>query len=530
MRGLEMNAEATGLMRKLGPNPEANLNLITDRIRENATGVATREKLKAYVNGPMRNQLAALDGTTRTPVNAMQARIWSSARALQNMSKLGGAVLSQFGDLPIFAQTMRRNGGTYLRGLSDSIAGLLKGRSTEERRVITNALGVYHKTLAGDLTSRFSISDDSVPGRISTMQQMFFKLNLMAGWTDSQRAAASMALANNLSLHKASDWAGLNPDTKRMLSLYKIDSGKWDIIRKAETVDEDGYTYIDPGKLDSLPDVMFQDYLSSAGRNQSEMAIKRFRREVADNLRNYYIDQTSHAVIEPDAKTRSIMQQGTRPGTPMGEIARLVGQFKSFPVAYVQKAMGPEIYGRGSDTLSQALKNPNGEMTGLAYLVVSAIAFGYISLSAKDLLKGRNPRPPDSAKTWAAAFIQGGGAGIYGDFLFGETKNRFGGGPLNTLMGPTIGGTFTSVLDLWGRARAGDDLAAASLKTVMSNAPYANLFYTKLALDYLIMHSISESLNPGYLKRMERRIEKENEQTFWARPSQNYADPLGIAR
>src|SRR3546814_13393300 len=87
-------------------------------------------------------------------------------------------------------------------------------------------------------------------------------------------------------------------------------------------------------------------------------------------------------------------------------------------------------------------------------------------MSAKDILKGRTPRDPTDPATWAAAFVQGGGAGIYGDFLLGES-NRFGGGLLQTLAGPTLGAV-DDLHDLYSRVKAGDDSAAAGLRFVRS--------------------------------------------------------------
>lgn len=127
-----------------------------------------------------------------------------------------------------------------------------------------------------------------------------------------------------------------------------------------------------------------------------------------------------------------------------------------------------------------------------------------------------------------AAMLQGGALGLYGDFLFGEA-NRFGGGLTQSLSGPTLG-LIDGGYDLFARMRDGDDAAAASFRFAIQNTPFANLFYTRTAMDYLFLHSVQEALNPGALRRMERRIEKENAQQFLLRPSQTYLDPLGIAR
>lgn len=37
-----------------------------------------------------------------------------------------------------------------------------------------------------------------------------------------------------------------------------------------------------------------------------------------------------------------------------------------------------------------------------------------------------------------------------------------------------------------------------------------------------------EALNPGSLRRMERRIEKENGQSYLLAPSQTHLDPFGL--
>ena len=119
----------------------------------------------------------------------------------------------------------------------------------------------------------------------------------------------------------------------------------------------------------------------------------------------------------------------------------------------------------------------------------------------------------------SAAFLQGGGAGIYGDFIFGEMRNRFGGGVLNTVAGPVFG-TAEDIMDIYGRVKAGDDAAAKAFRVAVNNTPFLNMFYTRMALDYLLLYNIQEQLNPGYLRRMERRIEKENGQTFLIKPSE----------
>ena len=71
-----------------------------------------------------------------------------------------------------------------------------------------------------------------------------------------------------------------------------------------------------------------------------------------------------------------------------------------------------------------------------------------------------------------------------------------------------------------GRVKKGDDVAAATVKLIISNTPGANIFYARAMLDYLVIYRVQEALNPGYLKRMEDRVKKEQNQTFFVPPSE----------
>jgi hypothetical protein len=153
---------------------------------------------------------------------------------------------------------------------------------------------------------------------------------------------------------------------------------------------------------------------------------------------------------------------------------------------------------------------------GIAHIIVATTMFGYLSMATKDVLKGREPREINAKTIWAA-MAQGGGLGIYGDFLFGEFS-RYGRSFLETLSGPTFG-QFGDLGELWTRLRNGDDAAANFTRMVLNNTPFINLFYTRAALDYLILYQIQEMANPGYLRRMESRLQRENNQKFLVPPS-----------
>ena len=154
--------------------------------------------------------------------------------------------------------------------------------------------------------------------------------------------------------------------------------------------------------------------------------------------------------------------------------------------------------------------NGNVDCKGLSQMMVFTTAFGYMSMTVKDMLKLQTPRPINEIDTWSAAFTQGGGAGIYGDFLFGE-YNRFGRGVIETIGGPAIGES-ADLIKLAFAARQGDFSAAKTLRFIVNNTPFANLHMTRTAIDYAFLYNLQEWANPGYLKRREKNLAARNGQ------------------
>lgn len=248
-------------------------------------------------------------------------------------------------------------------------------------------------------------------------------------------------------------------------------------------------------------------------------AIKRIledqREASAMKLQTLYADELKSAVIQPDARTMAFVRQGQQAGTPVGEALRLFWQFKTFGIAIMQRGFLREFYGYDK---GRGGRFGMSELRGLATFMAGSIGFGYLAMSMKDLIKGREPRPPDNPRTWVAAAAQSGAMGIYGDFMFGESS-RFGQSFWATLGGPTVG-KVEQLAKLWGAVKEGEDAGAQGLRTLINNTPYNNLFYTRIAIDYLFLYEIQEAMNPGYLRRMERRIQEENGQEFWLRPTE----------
>lgn len=229
--------------------------------------------------------------------------------------------------------------------------------------------------------------------------------------------------------------------------------------------------------------------------DQVDRILARTQRSLEIRLRGFFADEMGFSFLEQDSRTRRQMYQGTSAGTLTGEAWRFVVQFKGYPIAFTNRVLGRALYSYTPDERLLQMRN-------LGTLIGGLIVMGYISMTAKDFVRGYGPRDPTKPATWLAALFQSGGAGIYGDFLFAQSS-RFGNAPAETLLGPTLstGARFLTLAQLTrdNEAKLGDWINFA-----LQNTPLINMWYAKPALDLLILNSMRESLSPGFIQRQAR--------------------------
>lgn len=499
---LRRAAMNTALMEGLGTNPRA----MFERVRA--------DLMKKYRSDPEQVRrlnrksldwfMDEIDGTVNHANNHTLAAVGRGVRALQSMAKLGGAFISSLVDLAATASERRFQGRNLMDSWLDALRAPMQGMAPGEQRQFAEMLGVGIDGMLGDFVARFAAQDDA-PGRINKAMRLFFKLNLLGPWTDAVKRGTGLMIGRDLATHAESAFDALPEAVRRNLAQYGMDAAKWELARKLVQEAPDGRRYMLPGMADEL------DIPEFKGRKG-----KALRDEVREILSAYVTDRVEFASPTPGARERAFLRAGLQPGTPQGEAIRFIMQFKAFPITVISRVQGRDVYSRGARSLKDAFLKGEGDVLGLANFIAGGTVLGYFAMQAKELAKGREPRENDMS-TFFAAMLQGGGLGIYGDFLLGET-NRFGRSLLDTAAGPTLG-TFSDIKEVVDRARAGEDPMASTLRVLQSNIPGANLFYTKAAMDYLIFFQLQEMANPGYLGRMERRIKRENNQRYLIPPS-----------
>jgi len=513
LSGLLTAGRNIGMIDKLGSNPKANFDKIRIAVY-NHVKKSRRDSSKLASENYFKKFYMQIDGSNHTVENFTLAKYGSIIRMIQNITKLGGAAVSALTDIGLYGSEMKDQGGkTLLGGMGDAFTALGKIKNTKQKKEIAEMLGLMVDGSIHDLAGRNQVGDNLSRGA-TQVQKTFFKFNLLQWWTNTLKESAMLGMANYYARQKNLSYNKLNKQLQLLFTKFNIDSNKWDVIRKNAMVKaDDGMEFVNIGALDKISDADIKKItgIDNLTKREAQIEKEKFKYSVSGML----LDRTLFAVIQPDARVKGIMKQGTLAGTPIGEAVSFLGQFKGFPIAIYNKVIGRDI--------AYMKAGPNQDIgrgaRGIAATIVTSALLGYASMTIKDLLKGRSPRDPSKLKTVLASLLQGGGLGLYGDVLFKEQRDGA------TIIAGLAGPGATTAADVllainYGIRGEGGKAGKAAYRAVSSNIPFMNLFYIKTVYDYLIGFNMMETMSPGALKRVERRMKKDyNQEYLLTKPS-----------
>lgn len=159
-------------------------------------------------------------------------------------------------------------------------------------------------------------------------------------------------------------------------------------------------------------------------------------------------------------------------------------------------------------------------------------------MQLKELAKGKTTRDMSDYHFWQAAFLQGGGMGLFGDFFLGD-YSRFDRTPITEALGPGVG----LFEDIYSATKGNLDKSAEDLsegrelkdvnplrdlfRVAKRNVPLGSLWYGRLAVERLILDNLERMTDPNFDRRMrglERKLTKESGQQFWWAPGESAPD------
>lgn len=480
---LSKMAHDTARLEVLGPNPDATYQYLRDltlKDGEKGLKLAFLDSVYSVVSGKA-------DDTASTRL----ADFTQSARNLLVSAKLGGAFLSAISDLAFLRQTSKFNGipaaKVYRRQLS-----LMNPANSEDRlqavKMQLTADAWVNRALAANRFTEVTGAGFSAKVADATM-----RASMLSAWTDAGRKAFGMEFHSFIADNVGKSFDDLPDPIANTFKRYGIDSDDWETMRKAPILKHKGVRFFSP------------ENLSKSGEHTN----------LVTKIQEMILTETDFAVPTPDSRVRAITTAGRQRGSLVGEISRSAFMFKSFPITVI----ATHLY-RGAMQGGTANK-----LKYLASISIATTVLGAISLQSKEVARGKDPRNMNDSKFWAAAYAQGGGAGIYGDFLFSDA-NRFGGGAVMSMAGPMVGLTNDVGKLTLGNVQQvikGEDakLGADMVDFARRYTPGGSLWYLRLAYEREVIDQLQKQVDPkaaSKFRRIQSRRKKDYNQSYWWKP------------
>ncbi|MEP2449812.1 MAG: hypothetical protein ABJH70_04180 [Nitratireductor sp.] len=491
MGHVNMMAKDIAAMEILGPNPGGTIEWMKQAIEKEgqkiAAGQAGRlggvsaDKALDRARGRARRLDAvwgSLRGELETPVNGRWANGFAAARSLITASVLGSAAISSISDAGS-STIARRFAGLPAGG---AIPEILTAFGRMNRRdAVTSGLILESAQHVFHAQARY-VGTLSGPEWASYFADRVLTWSGLTPWTQAARHAFGLAFQAEVAKRAGQSWAALPEKLRATFARYGLTGRNWDTMRQVP---------LHEGRL----------------LRPAEIA-ERVDERLAERYLEMIQAETEYAVPSGAHRSRTALLDQNQPGTLIGEAVRSFAQFKSFGAVFVL------LHGARIHSMIAG-----GEIAaGMAYagsLLLSTTLFGAAALQLKQVAAGREPRDPADAGFWGAAMLQGGGLGIYGDFLFSNV-NRYGSGFSTTLAGPVV----QRADDLW-KLTGGNLIQLASgekthfgrelVKFARGNVPGSNIWYLRLAFERTVFDQLQYLADPEANRAFKRQ------QQFWKR-------------
>jgi hypothetical protein len=484
-------ARAVAAMEILGPNPEATVRYVQDRLTGDPDLFKPGQLRKRDRSSKESKVVARLwdeyTGALRQPESRGIALAFSTYRGIASAAKLGSSPTTAVSDIG-YGMATRAFNGLPVAGIVRDYLKLMNPADASHRlaaaylsfvpEVWTSSVSGQSRFLAEELTGEFGrrVSDGVL------------RAAGLSAITEAGRQGHGLVTFIYATMVRDKAYGELEPPWRAALERYRIGEKEWDAIRSAGT--------------EKLPNGL--DLITPATLGDGEHK-NRFL-EMAHNEQDF-------AVPVPDLETRSLLSVNARKGTFTGELLRSGPlMFRTFTISSLLRHGGRMVEQTGGV----------GKLGYFLALAVPVTVMGALGQQIYEIANGRDPKPmdprtPEGRALWGQGMLKGGALGMLGDIIGLTAQGRFQ-SAAEYAAGPLIGDSDRLLSGLRG-AVTGKPRAAAQLAQLgKENVPGNNVWYARLLLDRLLADQVQRSIDPQYDKRvsaMQRRATEHGQGYYW---------------
>lgn len=495
-------AHELAMLHVLGPSPRAAGQALLDEARRTAAERALDAGPKsawdrlgdAMLRGVgLESDVAAerlhkyMTGQLSGVASETMAGVFSGARSWMTASNMGSAIITAVPTDSVNWLMAANHRGLDMGRLVSNVVETFVA-DTEDKAAAATRLGIVaHATSRAVIgTKRFG---DEIIGQnaIGRLADFVIRVQGLHAWDTGIKRAFTMEMLASIGERAAKDFDQIDPAFRGFLTDYGFNAADWQTLRSGGMVNAGAAKFLD---IDSLPEAARTKLMSA----------------IYDERQFAYLGGGSNRV-------RAIASGDAKAGTLSGEFSRSLMLFKSFPMTMLA------TWGVRAAQEARA-----GQFSTVIQLGLFATMAGALALQARQILQGKDPQDMKDGFFWAEAAFQGGGAGIYGDFLK-EAVSRSGTSLTEASLGPLASIPAAAQRLTSGARRAAENgervnFGAALADDIVKFTPGGNLWFSRLVFNRMIGDEIRRQLDPDYPKAFaraqKRALKDHNQEYFWA--------------
>lgn len=267
-------------------------------------------------------------GENSAPVDPHLANIMANFRVLTSLGRLVKVPALSFTDIIQGASYARQWGIGAFESYGQFLTGLFNFIKTDERQYIASLFKSMCDSHLGYM-GRYSDAANITQG-VEKFTMGFFRTIGMIGLDNGNKLSMITLMARSLGRESEKSFDSLSNDLKQQLDKFGITDKEWNALRQ-----ECERGYFTTKNVDNLSN----DQLKSIYGNSSGIPLYDLRNTLYAKVHSLFDVASENAVLSPNAFSKAFVSAGLPPGSIGGEIVRSIMQFKSYPLAYIDRVL-----------------------------------------------------------------------------------------------------------------------------------------------------------------------------------------------
>ena len=519
----------TVLIDNLGFSYGHNLDKVIGAVAE-----STKQGSRQFQKGVKKSKenlqysLGIIDGSAKSLNKSNLARILQNLRSISVISKMGNLWFTSQSDV-IYTKAALQKFDIKSEKINDFMKLASRSKTAGEQFMAEQSMASID-AIRSSTISRFNPNEVDMNKMLAKMQHGLFKISGMNWHNRTMREGFENGAARRLgvaSKYSMAELRAMGDDAKSLVSTieangitdlewtaisnasvtpFQKSNGDWDFKKSASND-----AYITPQAADLISDSDIINILKSKGiKNPRPTRISAERNALRRKLGGMIRDEMDNGILTPGVREWRQLNLNTLEGSWQNAVVKTLFQFKSFPLAMINKVIKPALREKGLAGLLP-----------LASLAAQATMVSVIFAQMKDVVEGKTVRPWDDPLLWIDGLSRSGGLAFLADVgLKDYTGYGLNGDLRSNLGGPAIGltGDFLGIGQQFIKDMASGDFEKSGKKFAQfadSWMPYGTFVPIKHAKQQLISYPLYEAFSPNALEKKEKWIEDNMGQEHW---------------